>query len=238
MRSVLFYKYKFYIWFLIPLLIWNYPNFVYAFPPTFGFKQIADNTTTFKQRDDANAIINKLHEYLIEAMKKGKEETFEQRREKLDPVVRSTFDLDHMAQVSVGHYWGEMSNENQKHLLDSFAKMSVAIYASRFKKYKDQKFEILEQQAGPEEGTFWVVSQLTFSNPNKDPVFLNYLMRDNTNGLKVIDVFLGGAISEMATKRAEYTSVIRTKGVDNFLKALDQRIDDIAQGKDINDNKD
>jgi phospholipid transport system substrate-binding protein len=55
-------------------------------------------------------------------------------------------------------------------------------------------------------------------------VTLNYLMRQNGDKWQIIDVFLSGTISELATRRSEFTSVIRRDGAQGLLQLLDRRV--------------
>jgi hypothetical protein len=47
---------------------------------------------------------------------------------------------------------------------------------------------------------------------------LNYLMRENGHGWRIIDVFLKGSISELATKRSEFSSTIKKHGFSGLMK--------------------
>ena len=52
---------------------------------------------------------------------------------------------------------------------------------------------------------------------------LNYLMQRRGGGWKVIDVYLKGAVSEVATRRAEFRSVLRRNGIDGLIRAIEQK---------------
>ena len=53
---------------------------------------------------------------------------------------------------------------------------------------------------------------------------LDYRLRGTPEGPRVIDVFLNGTVSELAMRRAEYSSVIQREGFDALLTALHQRV--------------
>jgi phospholipid transport system substrate-binding protein len=67
--------------------------------------------------------------------------------------------------------------------------------------------------------------------PRDEPIALNYLMHQTEEGPRVIDVFLKGAFSELATKRSEYAAVIQREGFPALVSRLEDRIADYANGK-------
>jgi phospholipid transport system substrate-binding protein len=62
-------------------------------------------------------------------------------------------------------------------------------------------------------------------------VTLNYLMRQGDGKWQIIDVYLSGTISELATRRSEFTSVIRRDGAQGLLQLLDRRVAELKTAK-------
>jgi phospholipid transport system substrate-binding protein len=48
-------------------------------------------------------------------------------------------------------------------------------------------------------------------------------MRQFGDEWRIIDVYLKGTYSEVATKRSEYSSILRDKGVDALIRELDAK---------------
>ena len=65
---------------------------------------------------------------------------------------------------------------------------------------------------------------------NGKPVALNYLMRGKGNDWKVVDVYLDGTISELASRRAEFGSILKSGGADALAASLRQRGDKLLSG--------
>ena len=59
---------------------------------------------------------------------------------------------------------------------------------------------------------------------NGDPVTFNYLMRGSGADWKIEDVYLDGTISQLATQRSEFQSILRRQGVDGLISALDHKV--------------
>ena len=56
-----------------------------------------------------------------------------------------------------------------------------------------------------------------------ESVSINYLMRRDGDTWRIGDVYLTGTISELATRRAEITSVLRSQGIDGLIQALNRK---------------
>jgi phospholipid transport system substrate-binding protein len=72
-------------------------------------------------------------------------------------------------------------------------------------------------------GGIVVKSQIV--QPNGEPVKVDYMMRRNGEGWLISDIYLDGAISEVATRRSEFSAIIRADGVDGLIAALNRKAD-------------
>ena len=60
---------------------------------------------------------------------------------------------------------------------------------------------------------------------SSEPVKVDYMMRRNGDGWLISDIYLDGAISEVATRRSEFAAILRTDGVDGLIAALNRKAD-------------
>jgi phospholipid transport system substrate-binding protein len=65
---------------------------------------------------------------------------------------------------------------------------------------------------------------------NGKVVNLNYLMRKTPDGWKIADVYLDGTISELAARRAEFSSILKSGGPDVLASSLRQKADKLLSG--------
>jgi phospholipid transport system substrate-binding protein len=174
---------------------------------------------------DPKAIVQSFYDALEETMKQGDELGFDGRYKKLEPVIHDTFDVPVMAKIAIGSEWTNFSAGQKKVMLETFDKYMVTTYASRFRTDKGLKFEVGEVKT-PAENRALVETKLV--RANGDPVALNYLFRPDANGSwKIIDVYLSGAISEMARMRSDFSATVTGGGADALIKALEKKIVDI-----------
>src|SRR6266446_2277892 len=158
---------------------------------------------------------------LLGTMKNGRTLGQSGRFAQLDPVIRRSFDLTTMARLSVGPSWAGMSEAQRQQVTESFGRYISAIYADRFDSYAGQKLEVTGEQ--PNAGGVMVKSQIV--KADGDPVKVDYLMRRNGEGWLISDIYLDGAISEVATRHSEFGAILKNDGVDGLIAALNRKAD-------------
>jgi phospholipid transport system substrate-binding protein len=177
------------------------------------------------QATEAVATVEQLHAVLIEVMKEAEPLGYQGRYDRLSPTLQELFDLPFMAEKSVGRHWKTASPEEQKAIVQTFIRYTIANYAGRFRGYSGQHFETLAEEPSAR-GTRMVRTRLV--DPNDDDVNLDYRLRTTGGEWKIVDVYLDGTVSELALRRSEYSSLIKRDGLKALLAALDERIDELA----------
>ena len=188
---------------------------------------ISSSFAAAQDTGDPKAIVQGFYDALEDTMKQGEQLGFEGRFKKLEPVIHETFDVPVMAKIAVGAEWTNLTADEKSKLLEAFDRYMITTYAARFKAYKGQKFEVGEVKQ-PAENRALVETRLI--RANGDPIALNYLFRPDDNGSwKIIDVYLSGAISEMARMRSDFSATVTKGGASALIAALDKKIVDIKR---------
>lgn len=169
----------------------------------------------------ARQVIVSFYDTLLAVMRNAKALRFDGRRAKLAPAVRASYNLPVMARASIGRQWRALTPAQRKTLVAAFSRMSVATYADRFDGYSGEKLEVKDVADGPR-GTLLVRTHIVKSDG--DVVKINYLMRKYDDKWRIIDVFLKGTISELATKRSDYGSVMRRQGFDALISTINAKV--------------
>jgi len=178
--------------------------------------------------DAPSAIVEAFHDALTQAMKRADELGYEGRYAELSPVLEGTFDLDFMAEKSVGRYWRDLDEAARNRWLETFTRHTTANYAGRFNAYTGQHFETRGSEPAAHET---VVVNTVLVLPAEEDVQLNYRLRKTPLGWRVVDIYLNGTVSELALRRSEYSAVISRDGFDTLVSELDGKIADMAAGK-------
>jgi phospholipid transport system substrate-binding protein len=166
-------------------------------------------------------IVQRLYDALLNTMKKGRTLGQSGRFTQLEPVIRSTFDIPSMARLSVGPSWATLTEAQRQQVTESFGRYISAIYSDRFDSYDGQKLQVIGEQ--PAAAGVMVRSEIV--KANGEPVDVDYMMRRNGDSWLISDIYLDGAISEVATRRSEFAAILKNEGIDALVAALNRKAD-------------
>jgi len=167
--------------------------------------------------------IRRLNGELLDTMQHAATLGVKGRYQKLEPIVFKTFDVPYMARLSIGPSWASLTPDQKKRAARAYGRYVAAVYATRFDGYSGERFEILGEQK-IKRGTL-VKSQIVKSDG--EPVSISYLVHDNVVGYQIRDVYLTGTISELATRRSEFATILRSGGIDSLIASLNKKADDL-----------
>ena len=170
-----------------------------------------------------SATVRHFFDTLLDNMKNGAALGAKGRFEKLEPVVFATFDVPFMTKMSIGLGWGRLTAEQKQRAAKAFGRYIAATYATQFDKFSGEQFQILGDQKVPH-GT---IVRTRLVPADDEPVAINYMLHDNDTAWQIRDVYLTGTISELATKRSEFSSILRSGGVDALIARLNKRADEL-----------
>ena|ERR1051325_5576739 len=166
-------------------------------------------------------LIERFYGDLLGVMKEAKRLSFDQRYNRLAPAIGRTFDLGLMARIAVGPGWTQLAPDQQQRVTAAFSRYTISNYASRFDDYGGERFEVSPATTANANGI--IVNSKLVKN-NGETVTLNYLLHtDNAGGLKVIDVYLSGSISELATRRSEFGAVLQRSGAEGLVRMIEEK---------------
>jgi len=166
------------------------------------------------------ATITSIYDALLATMKVGSAIGFAGRSERLAPAIRRAFDLPLMTRLMVGPQWPNLTAGQQEQLVAAFSEFSIATYANRFDDYSGERFEVDPAPSATSNG---VIVHSRLIKTDGDAVQIDYLMRDNNAGWQIIDVYLSGTVSELATRRSEFSAVLRRGGADALVDVLQKK---------------
>ena len=158
------------------------------------------------QESAPRAAVEKLHSTLIAAMKNGAALAFEGRVAALTPVVAETFDIPAMARISTGAAWQKMTPAQQSDIATAFGKWTVASYAGNFSTWDGEAFVTTGDTPDDGRGNVMVNTQLNIKDAA--PVQFNYRLHEVNGAWKIFDIYLDGAISQLAMRRAEFAATL------------------------------
>jgi phospholipid transport system substrate-binding protein len=145
------------------------------------------------------------------------------RYQKLEPIVLRMFDVPYMARLSIGPSWAKLATDQKRRATQAYGRYLTALYATRFDGYSGERFEVL----GEQQIKHATMIKTRIVKSNGEPVSINFVMHDNDIAWQARDVYLDSAISEIATRRSEFSAVLRTSGIDALIASLNKKADDL-----------
>jgi len=179
---------------------------------------------------DAAAVqapIAALDHALIDVMKLGKTTAFRDRAEILAPVIRAAFDLLTILRVSVGPGWAELPQPQQVTLLAAFEMFTFVTYAANFNSYNGERIDMLPDLRSV--GSDQVVQTLLVP-ASATAIPIDYVMRQEGDTWKAVDVLLDGSISRVAVQRSDFRSLLRPGDASALTESLQRKVKDLSAG--------
>jgi len=173
-----------------------------------------------KEEATAKEVIETFNATLLDVMKRATVLGYHGRNSTLEPVLSKTFDFPFMIEYAVGRSWKSFNGEQQKKLVSAFARFTIATYADRFNGYSGESFRIVKAVKSPRD-TRLIKTELI--KKNGKAIRLNYLLRNTGKGWQIMDIFLKGSISELATKRSEYNMTVKREGLDGLVSKINAK---------------
>jgi phospholipid transport system substrate-binding protein len=164
------------------------------------------------------------YDALLANMRNGSALGAHGRYTRIEPVVHRSFDMSFMTRLAVGPEWERLNEGQRQHVSQAFERYISAIYAERFDSYSGEKLQVTGERASP--GGTIITTEIVKSDG--ELIHLSYLMRQNDGIWQIADVYLNGTISELATRRSEFSSIIRAQGIDGLVAVLNNKTESLA----------
>jgi phospholipid transport system substrate-binding protein len=172
-----------------------------------------------QQFDQAARHIQTYYQQLMPTLRLAGQLSVRERDQRFGPAITSAFDIATMARLATGPAWGSFSGAQQAAVREAFARFLVADYASLVTDYSGESF-VVDPQTSPESRGGGEIVKTKILQPGGRTVTINYLVR----GGRVVDVYLNGTVSDLATRRDEFASILAGGGgADALVKTLRER---------------
>ena len=156
--------------------------------------------------------INKLHN----GLKKFHEQKFDNYILMQD-LVNKTYNIEKMISMIIGSKWRSINKNKQEEISLVFGEYVVRNYIKRFKKINNVSFENIGSKE-LKKNFFLVQTKLKIIDD--DDVKIDYLLSKKDKSWKIFDILLAGSVSEIATKKSEFSSFISNENIDELINAL------------------
>lgn len=181
-----------------------------------AFAQTPDDDS-LEQAEFATAVVRNLHEGLVRMSSSG---DLDSRFAFIEPLIRSTHNLEYIAQLTIRRQWRNLSDEDRARFVSLFERLSVMNYASRFSGLSAESFRLdgVGKAAG---GRLQIDAAILPANG--EPVPLAYTMQSFDGEWRIVNIFADG-VSDLALKRAEYQGILTDGSIEDLIEYVDAQI--------------
>ena len=165
--------------------------------------------------------VRSFYDVLLTTMKNAQTLGQSGRYATLAPVVNSLFDVPSMARLAVGPAWDTLTPDQQQQITAAFGRYVSATYADRFDSYSGEQLQVV----GDIPYGSGVIVETRIVRERQPPVTINYMMRPHQGAWQISDVYLDGTISQLATQRSEFHSILARQGVGGLISTLAHKAD-------------
>ncbi|MEO0424552.1 MAG: ABC transporter substrate-binding protein [Pseudomonadota bacterium] len=136
----------------------------------------------------------------------------------LDQAVLASHDFAYISRIVLGRTWRELEDADRARFVERFTALSLATYASRFAEFAGERFDINDESDGSF-GQRRVSAELITAEKSHS---FDYLLRQSDEQWRIVNIIVDG-VSDLALKRAEYSTLISAGGFEGLLEALDRQ---------------
>ena len=163
--------------------------------------------------------IQSYYQQLLPTLRLAGQLSVRERDQRFGPAITSAFDLGTMTRLASGPAWMSFSEAQRSQVREAFTRFLIADYASEVSDYSGQSF-VVDPQTSPETRGGGEVVKTQLLQPGGRTVQINYLVR----GGRIVDVYLNGTVSDLATRRDEFAAILAGGGgAEALVRTLNQR---------------
>ena len=175
------------------------------------------NTANAEVSSNPEETVIEFHDSLIRTMK---EDNYQSKLGMVTPAVFTLFAVDTISRISLGRRaWKALGDEDRDRFQNIMLKLIASTYASRFKSFNQQKFEILDTR-DLRKGRVAIKTQLL---TRSETVSLEYHLQPVESKWKIYDIIANG-VSDLSLKRAAYSKNYTEGGLENVVQEILQNI--------------
>ena len=134
-------------------------------------------------------------------------------------LVKNTYNAEKMIAKIIGDTWKKTNKKDQQEIVFIFQEYIAKNYFNRFNKINNPTFNFKESKKIGEK----LMLVKTGLVVNKEEVSINYLLLFDKNKWRIFDVLLAGSISEIATKKSEFSGFISDGKITPLIDALKKK---------------
>jgi len=144
----------------------------------------------------------------------------EQKQKRIEAIFSDKVDINFVAKFVLGKHWRSATPEQQQAYTAAYKPFILKNYAGKLTKYSGQTYSLKNPHV---EDNISVVT-MEIVDPNGSNVNVDYRLGDAGAGKYRINDIIVEGVSLLSTQRAEFDSIVQSKGVDGLIAALTAQV--------------
>ena len=133
--------------------------------------------------------------------------------------ITNFYDTRKMIRMIIGEKWKKISESKKDEVTLLFTKYIAQNYIKQFSKFDSIKFN---SKGTKKIGEKYILVKSALIINKKDKIKINYLLINN-KGWRIFDVLIDGTVSEISTKKSEFSKYLQDGGIDLLIKELKKK---------------
>lgn len=176
-------------------------------------------SVTAQSHEDPSALVTYTAEEVRGILMKENGTNTPAIRKEVEGVLFPRFDFLRMTALAVGKHWRSATPEQKDALVVEFRTLLTATYFNTMLRYRDAKITIKPDVIIENEGKEATVKSSVRVKDIKEPVAIDYVLYNTTEGWKVFNVNVEGA-SLVTVYRNQFGDEIAKGGIDGLIASL------------------
>jgi len=163
--------------------------------------------------------VARLEQALLDNMRAGGARDFDQRLQRLLPLLGEVLGIERMGRYLFGGAWGDLDPGRRQAFIEAFRRLSAATYAARFDAFNGESFEPQEVRI---RGDSRALVRRTLVTADGERIAFDYLLaRDDDGDWQIVNIITNG-VSDLALKRSQYKALFASGGIEAVIDHVEE----------------
>lgn len=149
-----------------------------------------------------------------------------EKRKQIIAVIDNVIDSDWIARFVLSKNYRLANDVQKEEFRKLYREFMINTYGPKFKNYNGRKFtvnQVVIQQS------FYVAKAEFLPRDSNVPISVDFRVKEKDGKLVILD-FIAEGVSLIETQRSEFNSAISQSGMEQFLKNLQARVEQLKKG--------
>lgn len=149
-----------------------------------------------------------------------------EKRKQIIAVIDNVIDSDWIARFVLSKNYRLANDVQKEEFRKLYREFMINTYGPKFKNYNGRKFtvnQVIIQQS------FYVAKSEFLPRDSNVPISVDFRVKEKDGKLVILD-FIAEGVSLIETQRSEFNSAISQNGMEQFLKNLQARVEQLKKG--------